>query len=304
MPFEWSLNPYRGCLHGCAFCYARATHSFLGLETDDTFQRHILVKENAPDSLAAQLERMARRHGGDLDALAGEIGVLAIGTATDPYQPIEARRRVTRACLEVLAEYRVPVTVTTRSPLILRDVDVLRRMNVVAIHISVNTVDRDVWRSLEPTSPSPSRRLEAVRTLVAEGLPAGIFVAPILPRLTDRRSSLEALAAAAREAGARFAVPSLLRLAPEVKAWFFSVLKARYPAVLPVYQTLYRDGRSYPPAAYSQSVLVQAERILAAHGLPTRSYESTVSRSSSPVSSENKNRQHQHNETVQMVLPI
>ncbi|MCL6517642.1 radical SAM protein [Alicyclobacillus sp.] len=268
MPFRWSLNPYRGCAHGCSFCYARETHVFLGMEADDSFRTHILVKENAAEALEDQLLRMLRRHNGRLSALREEIGVLAIGTATDPYQPVEARAKRTRACLEVLARYRVPVSITTRSPLILRDLDLLREMDVQSIHLSVHTLDKDIWRRLEPATPHPLKRLETVQTLVENGLNAGIFLAPILPCLTDGTPALDAVIRAAAAHRARFAIPSVLRLTPDVKRWFFSVIAEHYPERLPALERLYE--RAYPPAAYVDPLMARIHRITARHGVSER----------------------------------
>lgn len=264
MPFGWSINPYRGCAHGCCFCYARATHAYLGLEADDAFQNHIFVKVNAAEALEAQLRRLVRKYG--LPEAARRIGPVAIGTATDPYQPVEAKARQTRECLKVLARYRIPLTVTTRSPLIVRDLDILKEANVKAVHLSINTLDLRVWRNLEPESPSPYKRLEAVRTLSDAGLNAGVFLAPILPRLTDGEGRMEEVLTAAKAAGARFAVASILRLSPDVKTWFFRVLRERYPVLLEDYRRLYRTA--YPPAAYADAVIRRAHRIMKRVGVP------------------------------------
>ncbi|MCL6625886.1 MAG: radical SAM protein, partial [Alicyclobacillus shizuokensis] len=175
MPFQWSINPYRGCTHGCSFCYARVTHTYLGMGADDTFRSRIFVKADAPDVLAEQLERRLRRLGGDMDRLVREVGLVTLSTATDPYQPIEARRKLTRQCLNVLAAYQVPTSITTRSPLILRDIDILKQVRLHAINISVHTLDKQVWRRLEPATPAPEKRLAAVRKLAANGLPVGVF---------------------------------------------------------------------------------------------------------------------------------
>ncbi|GMA49890.1 radical SAM protein [Alicyclobacillus contaminans] len=270
MPFEWSLNPYRGCTHGCSFCYARSTHSYMGLTADDTFQTHIFVKANAPEALEAQLKRMAKRFHNDLQALAVHIGRVAIGTATDPYQPVEARCELTRRCLMVLARYQVPVTVTTRSPLILRDIPLLQQMNVVSIQLSVHTLNKDIWRKLEPASPAPMKRLEAVRELVRHGLPAGVFVAPIVPYLTDSDEDLEAVIGAAKAHGATFVVPSLLRLADDVKPWFLQTVARHYPDVAPRLEQLYKQA--YPPRSYAERVMQRARGLMLKHGVPTLRY--------------------------------
>ncbi|NGQ96628.1 radical SAM protein [Brevibacillus sp. SYP-B805] len=267
MPFDWSINPYRGCTHGCSFCYARPTHTFLGMHADDTFQNHILLKTNAAQALEEQLAKMAKRQRGDLEAVARQVGLVAIGTATDPYQPVEAKAQLTRECLKVLARYRIPATITTRSPLILRDLDVLRSMRITSINISVNTVNAELCRRLEPASPHPAKRLETVARLVENGLPAGIFIAPILPFLTDSASELEALIVQAKEHGARFAMPSVLRLVPEVKAWYVKALREHFPAHVPDTLALYRSA--YPPEAYAETLGMRVRALLARYGLPT-----------------------------------
>ncbi|MBX5436962.1 MAG: radical SAM protein [Alicyclobacillaceae bacterium] len=268
MPFQWSLNPFRGCTHGCSFCYARAFHTYMGLDADDTFQREIWVKVNAADVLDRQLERLARRHRWNLAALAADIGTIVIGTATDPYQPVEAQTEVTRECLKVLAAYRVPVSITTRSPLILRDLDLLTQMPV-RVHISVHTLDKAVWRALEPATPAPDKRLQAVRELTQAGVQTGVFLAPIIPGLTDRRSDIRELLQAVRDSGGQFAVPSVLRLTPDVKAWFFQTLARAFPDVLPYLHRLYAAGAE-ADSRYVSRILQAVQAELAALGLSER----------------------------------
>ncbi|WP_288010789.1 radical SAM protein [Kyrpidia sp.] len=263
MPFSWSINPYRGCSHGCSYCYARATHTYLGMDADDTFQSHILVKENAAAALDRQLAEMVRK-GGER-ALRG-LGLVTVGTATDPYQPAEAKMKITRGCLEVLAKYGVPFTLTTRSPLILRDLDVLVRARVRAIHMSINTLDPVLWRRLEPESPSPLKRLEAVATLVGQGIRAGIFLAPILPGLTDSDEVMASVLRAAKKHDAQFAVASMLRLAPDVKQWYMRTIQAHYPELVPLYEELYR--RTNPPAAFAAKTLARAHAWIRRMGIP------------------------------------
>jgi DNA repair photolyase len=244
MPFEWSINPYRGCQHGCSFCYARATHAFLGMETDDAFQNHILLKANAAEALERQLTKLARSRGGLRAA-----GRIAIGTATDPYQPAEAKAKLTRQCLEVLARYRMPVSITTRSPLILRDLDLLRRIPILSVNISMNTLNHRVWRNMEASSPSPIQRLKTVQQLTEAGIPAGVFLAPILPLITDSDEELEAVVKAASRHGAKFVSASYLRLNhSEVKVWYFHVLQQTYPELVGKYGELYAHSSTADPA--------------------------------------------------------
>jgi len=259
MPFRWSINPYRGCQHGCSFCYARSTHLFLDQPADDTFQRHIFWKAGAPDILRGQLERLAR-----LGKLPDHV---AIGTATDPYQPLEAEARLTRGCLEVLAEFGVPFSVTTRSPLVLRDLDILRAAPAKAVNISLHTLDTEIWRRFEPASPPPRRRLEAAGRLAEAGVPVNVFVAPVLPYLTDSAEAAAELAEACRERGVRGVMVDVLELAaPEVKVWFFSVLRRHYPELAPLYGRLYHRS-SRPPESYRGPVRRRMEAEFAKRGL-------------------------------------
>ncbi|AEI40065.1 SPL family radical SAM protein [Paenibacillus mucilaginosus] len=264
MPFDWSINPYRGCQHGCSFCYARSTHAFLGLGTDDAFQHQILYKANAGETLEAQLDKMLRSRGGR-EKLAGRI---AIGTATDPYQPIEAREMLTRRCLEALVSRRIPVSVTTRSPLILRDLDLLRQLPGSSVNISLNTMNKEVWRGFEPMTPSPEKRLEALTRLREAGVTAGIFLAPILPFLTDSEQELETVVRRSREAGASFVMGSPLRLSTrEVKSWFFGTVRGQYPQLLSSYARLYA-GSGYPSDAYRREVRTRLHALLERYGIP------------------------------------
>jgi DNA repair photolyase len=244
MPFEWSINPYRGCQHGCSFCYARSTHSFLGAETDDTFQKQIFIKENASDALRRQIEQMLK------SKRPAEIGKVAIGTATDPYQPIEAKAELTRRCLEILAEYRILASITTRSPLVLRDIDLLRKIPSITVNFSINTMNFDTVRRMEPATSHPLKRLESVKQLVGEGIQSGIFLAPILPWITDSESELEATVKTASEHDAQFVMSSYLRLSTnEVKVWYFKTLSEHYPHLSEAYARLF-EYSAYVPDHY------------------------------------------------------
>lgn len=268
MPFEWSLNPYRGCAHGCSFCYARSFQSFLGKAATDEFQNHILVKENAAEALEAQLQSFARRFGVRPEGVGARLGRVAIGTATDPYQPVEAKAEQTRRCLRVLAKYRVRTSVTTRSPLIARDVDLLKELRLEAVNISIHTLDAALTRTLEPGAPAPAARLKTVEKLAAAGLPVGVFIAPILPLLTDEEPALDALFAAVKSNGAAFAWGSLLRLAPDVKMWYYRTLEAHFPKLLPRYIKLYDSG--YAEQSYAEKMNRLLAELSARHGLPAK----------------------------------
>ncbi|MDF2959350.1 MAG: radical protein [Paenibacillus sp.] len=262
MPFDWSINPYRGCQHGCSFCYARSTHSFLGEEADDAFQSHIFLKSDAPAVLRGQIEKRLRGKKPNRD-----WGQVAIGTATDPYQQIESKAMLTRGCLEVLAEFQIPVTITTRSPLILRDLDILHKLPLITVNISISTLNNSIWRHFEPSTPSPAQRLQTVERLRKEGIPAGIFVAPILPYITDGEVALDELVKAAADAGAQFIMPSYLRLSTSaVKVWFFQTLQQHYPQLMENYAQLYHAS-AYAPSAYRDPVMRYMDGLLHRNGL-------------------------------------
>ncbi|MDT3428879.1 DNA repair photolyase [Paenibacillus forsythiae] len=253
MPFGWSVNPYRGCSHGCSFCFARGFQGFIDKKADDEFQNHILLKMNAAEALETQLAGLARSFRHDLEAMRSEVGEVMIGTVTDPYQPIEGRTKLTRKCLMVLAKYGIRTSVTTRSPLILRDLDLLANMRSLSVNISINTLNDGLARRLEPESPLPSRRLDTVQKLTERGIRAGVFIAPILPLLTDDPSELEALFAAAADRGAESVMTSLLRLSRDVKGWYFRTLKEQFPDKLEPYRRLYADG-GHAEAGYRESM--------------------------------------------------
>jgi len=259
MPFDWSINPYRGCAHGCSFCYARAFQSFIGREADDDFQNRIMLKTNAAEALEAQLSKLAQRFSYDIGQLQNHVGLVVLGTATDPYQPVEIKAKITRACLEVLAKYRIRTSITTRSPLILRDLDLLSRMNIDSVNISLNSLDPAVIRMMEPGAPLPYKRLEAMQKLAAAGVRAGLFIAPILPFLTDSRESLEQLMTAAKDHRASFAMTSLLRLSPDVKGWFLHMLQKHEPELVPRYKSLFQGA--YPDPRYADKIKLLAREL-------------------------------------------
>ena len=220
MGFSVSLNPYRGCEHGCAYCYARPTHEYLGLSAGLDFERELFVKRDA----AALLRR----------ALAAPSWVpepIALSGVTDPYQPLERRERVTRACLEVLAEHRQPVSLISKNHLVTRDLDLLSELahhRAVAVTISITTLDDDLRASMEPRTSSPARRLAAIRALADAGVPVGVNVAPVIPGLTD--AEIPTILAAAADAGAAFAGTVMLRLPHAVEEVFRSWLATLDPA--------------------------------------------------------------------------
>lgn len=219
VPFETGLNPYRGCEHGCIYCYARPTHEYLGFSAGIDFERRIMVKEDAPELL--------RR---ELSAPGWQPRTIALSGVTDPYQPIERRSRITRRCLEVLAEFRNPVGIVTKSRLVTRDLDVLLelgRFDAVSVSMSITTLDHRLQRRLEPRASSPSRRLTAIQMLNEAGIPVGVNVAPVIPGLTDHE--IPSILDAAQRAGARAAGFQLLRLPGRVAELFVDWLNRNYP---------------------------------------------------------------------------
>jgi DNA repair photolyase len=261
MPFEWSLNPYMGCVHRCTFCYVRAFEQRADRPADDRYGRSIRVKLNIADVLRAELLRTGPRDEG-----------VAIGAATDPYQPAEGRYRLTRACIEVLGRAGQPFSIITRGPLIVRDVDVLveaARRTDVSVTFSVPTVDDDVWRTTEPGTAPPRQRLRALRELVSAGIRTGVGMAPILPGLSDHPSQLERVVEAAREAGACGVWANLLYLRPGTREHFLDCLARDWPELLPDYERLYA-GRAYLPNAESEPVRGEVGRLARAHGIRDR----------------------------------
>ncbi len=217
--FDASINPYRGCEHGCAYCYARPTHEYLGFSAGLDFETRILVKERAPELLRARLS-----------ARSWKPRVVALSGVTDAYQPAERRLGITRRCLEVLAEFRNPVTVVTKSYLVTRDADLLRELagfGAASVCVSVTSLDADLQRRMEPRAAPPQRRLAAIEILAGAGVPVGVLVAPIVPGLTDHE--VPKILAAAASAGATFAGRVVLRLPHVVKELFDAWLAEHYP---------------------------------------------------------------------------
>jgi len=264
MPFQWTINPYRGCEFGCQYCYARYTHEFMGMEDGREFESKIYAKAAAPEILRRELRKIDRSDG------------IAIGTATDPYQPAERRFERMRAILEVFAQEKGRhVSITTKSDLVTRDLELLRevaRRNVLAINITVTTLNRRLARMMEPRAPRPDLRLGAVRALAEAGLHVGVFPNPILPMITDSAESLDALAAAAREAGAQYFGGGPLFLMPSAQKIFFPFLEQRFPKLAPRYRALYANG-AHLGGAYKEELRERVARIRERHGLASAPVE-------------------------------
>jgi DNA repair photolyase len=234
--FRWTLNPFRGCTHACSYCFARKTHSFLDMDAGRDFEREIVVKVNVPELLRAELRRPSWKR-----------ELVALGTNTDPYQWVESRYRFMPEILEALEEAETPVTVLTKSPLVLRDIDLFERMAKkvpVSVNLSVPTLDEAAWRATEPHTPSPAARLDAVEKLRSRGIESGVLVAPLMPGINDEPEQVQPILERAKEADASFLTGIALHLRGEVKDVFFGWLETKRPDLLPKYEQLYR-GRAY-----------------------------------------------------------
>ena len=261
MPFGWSLNPYMGCAHRCTFCYVRAFEARADRPADDRYGTSIRVKTNVAEVLRRELARAS-----------WEREPVAIGAATDPYQPAEGRYRLTRACIETLADAANPFAIITRGPLIVRDLDVLAaaaRVADVSVTFSIPTLDEDIWRRTEPGTAPPRQRMRALKRLVDAGIRTGVGMAPILPGLTDRPELLAEVVRAARAAGATGIWSNLLYLRPGTREHFLDALKRDWPELLPEYERLYAR-RAYLPADETKPVREQVRALARGHGIRDR----------------------------------
>jgi len=257
MPFHWTINPYRGCEFGCKYCYARYTHEFMEMEPTD-FEDKIYAKAAAGHLLRQELGRIDRKDG------------IAIGTATDPYQPAERRYGRTRSILEVFARGRGRhIGLITKSDLIVRDLDLLKevaRANVLSVHLTITTLNEKLARMLEPRAPRPDLRLDAVRQLAEAGLVVGVNPNPIMPGITDGERSLDRLARASRDAGAVTFGGGPLFLMPSAQAVFFPFLEREFPELLPRYRELYARS-AYLGPEYKDELAGRVRRIRERYGL-------------------------------------
>jgi DNA repair photolyase len=261
MPFDWSLNPYMGCAHRCTFCYVRAFEARADRPWDERYGASIRVKTN----VAAVLRRELARPSWQREAV-------AVGAATDPYQPAEGRYRLTRACIEAFAEAETPFSIITRGPLIVRDVDVLAaaaRSARVSVTFSVPTLDEEIWRRTEPGTAPPRQRLRALTRLVEAGIDTGVGMAPILPGLSDRPELLADVVREARAAGATGIWANLLYLRPGTREHFLTALERDWPELLPDYERLYRRG-AYLPRREADPVRERVRLLARSHGIRDR----------------------------------
>lgn len=262
MPFNWTLNPYRGCTHGCHYCFARRYHVQFEMNADDEFASVILVKRNLVDVLARELDRPSWKR-----------EQVAFGTATDPYQPIEGLYKLTRGAIQALTRGRTPFGLITKGPMVVRDIDVLQEQTRVGctIYMSVPTVDEDAWRTLEPGTAHPLQRLRAVRELAGAGINVGVLMAPVVPGFSSARSKLERTVKAIADHGAQFVGANVMHLEDGTRAHFMKFLERDFPAMQPRYEKLYANKLA--PEAYRKEVhgmvrVLQERYGLAKHARP------------------------------------
>jgi DNA repair photolyase len=259
MPFTWTINPYRGCEFACKYCYARYTHEFMELRDGVDFEQKIFVKQHAADLLRQELHHVKP----------GEE--IAIGTATDPYQPAERRFEVTRAILEELARHRgLEIGIVTKSNLVLRDTDILQQIaknNRLFVNITITTLKADLARILEPRAPRPDLRLEAMQKLNQAGVAAGVICAPVLPGITDSPRDLEALVRATAKAGGKYVFANSLFLKPCSAAVFLPFLEKEFPQLVESYQKRFK-GRAFLPESYRKPLSQLMKRLRQKYGIP------------------------------------
>jgi DNA repair photolyase len=261
MAFKWSLNPYMGCVHRCTFCYVRAFEQRADRPSDDRYGSSIRVKVNVAEVLRRELSKSTWKR-----------EWVAIGAATDPYQPAEGRYKLTRACIEALAEAATPFSIITRGPMIVRDLDVLSeaaRRADVSVTFSIPTLDEEVWRKTEPSTAHPRQRLRAVQRLVDAGIKAGVGMAPILPGISDHPEQLAEVVKGAREAGATGVWTNLLFLRPGTREHFLEHLARDWPELVPYYEELYR-GRAYLGSAEVKPVRKRVSGLARKFGVADR----------------------------------
>jgi DNA repair photolyase len=260
MPFRWTINPYRGCTHACVYCFARRTHEYLDLDAGQDFNSKVIVKVNAEDVLRRELAARTWR---------GEH--IAMGTNVDCYQRAEGRYHLMRGILSALRDAANPFSILTKGSLILRDLDLLAEaaeVTHVATDVSVGSVDRELWRVVEPGTPSPQKRLEVCARLNDSGIGCGVLMAPILPFLSDSPAQLSTTVKAIADAGARHVLPIVLHLRPGAREWFLAWLREHEPGLVRKYERLYARG-SYAPKAYQQEISGRVHELARRFGVGT-----------------------------------
>jgi DNA repair photolyase len=258
VPFRWTVNPYRGCTHSCHYCFARAYHAYLDMGIGDDFSSKIVVKTNVVEVLRRELASPK-----------WDGAHVAMGTATDPYQHCEGRYRLTRGVLEALADFANPMSMLTKSTMIIRDLDVFRRLDAVTsvtVSMSVGTLDEAVRRVVEPGTPPGRKRLQVLARLADEGIRTGVLVAPILPGLTDTEEHLDEVLTACAAAGVDYAAPIVLHVRASIREHFMPWVERTYPWLYPRYVELY-GNRAYAPKAYQEEVADRFARLRLRHGL-------------------------------------
>jgi DNA repair photolyase len=258
VPFRWTINPYRGCTHSCHYCFARAFHAYLDLGIGEDFSTKIVVKTNVAEVLRRELA--ASRWTGE---------TIAMGTATDSYQHCEGRYKLMRGILRALIDFRNPLSLLTKSTMIVRDLDLFRELNEVApvtVSMSVSTLDESVRKVVEPGTPPGRRRLEILARFADAGIRTGVLVAPILPGLTDDEEHLDEVLEGCAEAGVGYAVPIVLHVRPTIREHFMPWVEKAYPWLYPRYVELY-GRRAYAPKSYQQEVLDRFARLRLRHDL-------------------------------------
>ncbi|MGW8985266.1 Rv2578c family radical SAM protein [Streptomyces parvus] len=258
MPFEWTVNPYRGCTHACVYCFARKTHSYLDLDTGIGFDSQIVVKTNAAELLQREL---ASRH------WRGEH--IAMGTNVDCYQRAEGRYRLMPGIIAALRDRANPFSILTKGTLILRDLELLRQaaeVTEIGVSVSVGFTDRELWRTVEPGTPSPERRLDVVRALTDAGIGCSVLMAPVIPFLGDRPEQLRATVAAVAEAGAASVTPLVLHLRPGAREWYMHWLGQHHPHLVERYERMYAGG-AYAPTWYQRRITRQVHELADEFGI-------------------------------------
>jgi DNA repair photolyase len=245
VPFRWTINPYRGCSHACAYCFARPTHTYLDMNAGRDFEKEIVVKVNAPEVLRAQLAKPSWK---------GEH--IAMGTNTDPYQWVEGRYKLMQGIWEALRDAANPCSVLTKSPLLLRDLDLMLQVakrTQISANLSIPTLDEKMWRATEPHTPNPKARIEAVAELNRAGIPCGVLIAPLMPGINDAPEQVSKIVELCEEAGAVSIGGIALHLRGEVRSIFFDWLRAKRPDLILQYEQMYRRG-AYAPKHVQERV--------------------------------------------------